>query len=96
MTHKDSSLTDEYLQCVENRAQAATPGPWISFVEGRDHMSGSNFVRTQGEDIEFSGATLEDQDFIANARQDIPLLIAEIRRLREIVREIAGRYPHGK
>ncbi len=83
MTSNATRVTDEYLQGVENRARAATPGPWISFVEGRDHTSGSSFVRTQGEDIEFSGATTADQDFIANARQDIPLLIAEIRRLRE-------------
>ena len=83
MSNSETLVTDEYLQAVENRARAATPGPWISFVEGRDHTSGSSFVRTQAEDIEFSGATAADQDFIANARQDIPLLIAEIRRLRE-------------
>ena len=83
MASSETLVTDEYLQGVENRARAATPGPWISFVEGRDHTSGSSFVRTQAEDIEFSGATAADQDFIANARQDIPLLIAEIRRLRE-------------
>lgn len=83
MTSNEGLVTDEYLQGLENRVQAATPGPWTSFVEGRDHTSGSSFVRTQAEDIEFSGATSADQDFIANARQDIPLLIAEIRRLRE-------------
>ena len=35
------------------------------------------------DDIELTGATIADHDFIANARQDIPRLIKEIRRLRE-------------
>jgi hypothetical protein len=83
MTTNGSSLTDEYLQSVEDRAKAATPGPWVSFVEGRDHTSGSSFVRTAGDDIELSGASAADQDFIAHSRQDIPQLVAEIRRLRE-------------
>jgi hypothetical protein len=76
-------LTDEYLAQVQRRADAATAGPWISFVEGRDHTSGSSFVRTSSIDIELSGATVADQDFIAHARDDVPLLLAEIRRLRE-------------
>jgi hypothetical protein len=65
-----------------------TPSPWTSYVEGRDHTSGSNFVMVgnddegRGEDIELTGATVADQDFIANARQDIPRLLAEVRRLR--------------
>ena len=39
---------------------------------------------TGGEDIYLSGATVNDQDFIASARQDVPLLIREIRRLRAL------------
>jgi hypothetical protein len=37
---------------------------------------------TSGEDIELLGATEADQDFIARARQDVPLLLAEIDRLK--------------
>ena len=59
-----------YLELRPGATNKATPGPWRSFVEGRDHTSGSNFIMTgQGddrhEDIELSGATIEDQDFIA-------------------------------
>jgi len=32
-------------------------------------------------DIELSGATPDDQDFIAHARQDLPILIDAIERL---------------
>ncbi|MBK9029887.1 MAG: NAD-dependent epimerase/dehydratase family protein [Myxococcales bacterium] len=34
------------------------------------------------DDIELTGATVADQDFIAHARQDLPRLLAEVRRLR--------------
>ena len=44
-------------------------------------MSGDHFIQTGGEDIYLVGATLADQDFIANARQDLPTLIEEIRAL---------------
>jgi hypothetical protein len=43
-------------------------------------MTGNDGRR--GYDIELSGATIADQDFIAHARQDIPLLLAEIVRLK--------------
>jgi hypothetical protein len=69
------------LAAIRQRCARATAGPWKSYIEGRDHTSGSNFIMTSGEDIEFLGATEADQDFIAHARQDIPLLLAEIDRL---------------
>ena len=75
-------LTDEKLEDIKQRYKRTTPGPWKSFIEGRDCESGSSFIRTAKEDIYLSGATTEDQDFIANARQDIPDLIAEIERLK--------------
>jgi hypothetical protein len=74
--------TADWLDEIEQRAKRATPGPWTSFIEGRDHTSGSSFIRTAGDDIELAGATIDDQDFIAHSRQDIPALIAEVRRLR--------------
>jgi hypothetical protein len=77
-------LTEEYLLEIESRLQKAVTGPWASFVEGRDHTSGSSFIRTASSDIELSGATPADQDFIAHARQDVSILLAEIRRLRRI------------
>lgn len=45
-------------------------------------MSGDNFIMTGGPDIYLTGATIEDQDFIAGAREDLPLLIRELRRLQ--------------
>lgn len=76
------------------RCNRATPGPWRSRVEGRDHTSGSSFIMTgpdgaRGEDIELSGATPDDQDFIAHARQDVPRLVQEIQRLRSLLKDPA-------
>jgi len=83
-------MDDKQLKAIEERCNAATPGPWISYVEGRDHTSGSDFIMTdsegvRGEDIELTGATIEDQDFIAHARQDIPQLLEEVRRLKSLL-----------
>jgi hypothetical protein len=85
-------LSEEELVEILARADAATQGPWTSYIEGRDHTSGSSFIMTgpseaRGEDIELSGATTADQDFIAAAREDVPRLVAEIRRLRRHVAE---------
>ncbi len=83
-------MTHEELAAIEARCNRATPGPWRSMIEGRDHMSGSSFIMTgapsaRGEDIELTGATNDDQDFIAHAREDVPRLIAEVRRLRSLL-----------
>ncbi len=40
----------------------------------------SILVTSYGHDCPF--ATVEDHDFIAHARQDVPRLLAEVRRLR--------------
>jgi hypothetical protein len=80
-----SSLSDDDIAEIRDRCNRATPGPWKSYVEGRDHTSGSDFIMTGGEDIYLTGASVDDQDFIAHARQDIPKLIAEIERLRKLL-----------
>ena len=77
-------MTESELNEIDNRCNKATKGPWKSMIEGRDHSSGDSFIMTAGEDIYISNPLLDNnQDFIANARQDIPKLIAEIRKLRE-------------
>jgi hypothetical protein len=90
-----TDLTNNDLDEIEQRATAATPGPWEAFIEERHAIGGDSFIRTGGLDdnqpdmyvSQYHGATsvkvpAADLDFIANARQDIPRLVAEIRRLR--------------
>jgi hypothetical protein len=81
-TNAFDELTNADLDQIEARLRAAEPGPWKSFVEGHDHSSGSSFIATPDSDIELAGATAADQDFIAYARQDLPKLLNEVRRLR--------------
>jgi hypothetical protein len=82
-------LTNEYLKKVRERCETATTSPWISFIEGRDHSSGSSVIirgiNGTEDDLYLTGATEDDQDFIAHARQDIPLLLDEIERLQKLL-----------
>lgn len=78
-------LTKTYIREIIDRLEKATPGPWISFLEKRDKFSGSNFIRTGGEDIYLLGATEEDQEFVAHARQDIQSLVSEVLRLQLLI-----------
>jgi hypothetical protein len=81
----ETEMTEVEIAEMLKRCSAATPGPWTAYIEGRDHESGSDFVMTARDDIELSGASHADYDFIAHARQDIPRLIAEVRRLRALL-----------
>ncbi len=83
-------LSKAQLIEIKVRCEAATPGPWISFIEGRDHLGGDSVITpgVQGawqENLYLTGATVADHDFIAHARQDIPLLLAEIERLQVLL-----------
>lgn len=88
-------ISGHELDEIEQRAQAASPAPWEAFIEARDHTAGDDFIRIGGFDDaqpdmyiqHYLGANsvrvpAADLDFIAHARQDIPRLVAEIRRLR--------------
>lgn len=103
------ALTDADLVEMEERAEAATPGPWYVRLLDDDHAAGLVAVSTipdSGRDDgwpdfaagQMIAATLvqfpnryidcsdqrwdENASFIAHARNDVPRLIAEIRRLR--------------
>jgi len=102
MTKDDDNkiITPKELKEIRVRCEKAAPGPWISYIEGRDHTSGSSFIMTgfgesRGEDIELSGATASDQDFIAQARQDIPRLLKEIERLYGIISRLTQKQARG-
>ena len=78
-------LTDSELARIQRLCDAATGGPWKAYIEGRDHESGSSFIQTAGTDIELTGASDADYDFIASARQDVPRLLREVRALRDLL-----------
>ncbi|MEV6678307.1 hypothetical protein AB0N09_15830 [Streptomyces erythrochromogenes] len=95
----DEMVSEEELSAIERRVSAATPGPWVGWMETRQGLGGSSFIQISSdaeEDDEIhltrthAGHTITgpdaqtdaDIDFIASARQDVPRLVDEIRRLR--------------
>jgi hypothetical protein len=84
------ALTNEELEKIQCRCDNATPGPWISSWEGREHTSGDGVIlrgdQRQDDDLYISPCTLADQNFIAHAREDVLALVDELLRLREILK----------
>ena len=87
--HDEEPLTDAELDTLEQLAANASPSPWISSIEGRDHWSGDNVILAgdlREEDLhvhrDTTLASPADLDFIAAARNYMPRLIVELRRLR--------------
>lgn len=85
-----SEITEERLQEIEARAAEATPGPWGgvgSIMEWdwkanayRPDSSKPTVLAWNGQD--WWAMTEADKAFVAAAREDVPALIAEVRRLR--------------
>ena len=90
-------MTEQELKTIEERYRATSAGPWKSCIEGRDHDSGDDFIMTgineneniwspnRGTDIYLIGASQADQEFIAHAKQDIPRLLEEVRKLKRLI-----------
>lgn len=84
-------MTDGELAAIEERCNAATPGPWnwngdeIYGVHGDDVLSIEAIPFSMyGEQLYFGDGVLP---FVLAARTDVPALIAEVRRLRSAMRE---------
>jgi hypothetical protein len=74
-------LDERRIAAIAARVSATTAGPWKAMLEGHDHSSGSSCIVAATGGIELDGATDADLEFIANARQDIPYLLAELHRI---------------
>ena len=92
-------MTEQELQQMEERANAATSGPWWTdkraiWVIGQMYYNA--YVTTDEADIAGLGAEdicHADAKFIAHARADVPALIAEVRSLRMMLDLIDRRCP---
>jgi hypothetical protein len=83
------------LQIIIDKYEATSVAPWVTIIESRDQTCGSSFIMTgiakdenmtdskHDEGLYIIGATNADIDFTAQARQDIPALIAEVKRLNK-------------
>ena len=66
-------IKEDELKEIEQRCLSAQDGPWKAYVEGQDHLSGSNFIMigegpSRKDYVEFLGATSFDLYFIAISR----------------------------
>jgi hypothetical protein len=101
-------VTAEELRAIRERCEKATPGPWEWFEEKQEHMfegeqlwrygvaSGSEHsvvcMTPMASEIA-AGSQVDDVDFIARAREDVPALLAEIDRLNGLLTNKSARTP---
>lgn len=90
------ALDDEWLDRLIRLSERGDPPPWTSSVEGRDHESGDTVIMIgvsgdRREDLYLSRdsgpADAPTHDLIAEARNALPVLIEEVRRLRSQLEE---------
>ena len=93
-------MTEEELTRLEALEQAATPGPWVSLAN--DSVLFCDVYSVAGDNnspiigicrMPESDDRIADMAFIAEARNALPSLIAEVRRLRVLwdAVEVLGR-----
>lgn len=80
-------LSEQELDVIQTRADAATPGPWYPFVSPwRDKMRAITVTDHAGLPLAYVGHKDLPNDanlaFIAHSRVDVPALLSECRRLR--------------
>lgn len=90
---KENKVRVDRLKEIRERAEKATPGPWITVAHSWEQTS----VFTDADDIQIAACLYQgdeeseesnDQndrcaEFIAHARDDVPYLLQEVERLNE-------------
>ena len=80
-------MSEEELAAIEELAKKATPGPWFN-NGGINPAICASLPKKANKKIvswnRFQG-NLADPKFIAASRTDIPALVAEVRRLRDMI-----------
>ena len=87
-------LTEKQLKEIEERASKATPGPWtldINYLVGfppKTRPTGESIMLLE-ETCRAGSAEADDanMEFIAHAREDVPALLEEVKRLQEALVE---------
>jgi hypothetical protein len=69
-------ISPERLHVMQARLDRAKKGPWQASLEGRDHDSGDSCICTPEGPIDLAGASDDDIEWIAHARQDMEDLLA--------------------
>ena len=83
-------MSDLDLEAIKARAAAATPGPWAQGMAGDkllpevDYSAAFGFIIVDAEHSDDGSEGVADARFIANAREDIDALVAEVEQLRAV------------
>jgi hypothetical protein len=85
-------ITQKELDEMQARCDAATPGEWVVGVReySRGVLAGAHEVAEVSDCDEDNGVS--DAAFIAKVRTDMPRLIAEVKRLREVISDTHETY----
>lgn len=83
-------MTTERLEEIKRREQAASKGPWAR--DKSDH-TGSQVIARGNHVIgwhhrhgrQIDSQVVNDWEFMAHARQDVPDLVAEVERLKKVL-----------
>lgn len=83
-----SQLSAEDAAGIGLRVASASPGPWTAFIESDGGIGGSDVIRVSESDSEADMYLWVGQDlapseifrFVAEARQDVPALLAATRQ----------------
>jgi hypothetical protein len=81
-------LSDAELDEIERCCDAATDGPWDAVSPSEAEQARGWWVDSSQDAIflqDYFDATPTDAAFIAASRTDVPKLIAEVRRLRQVI-----------
>lgn len=83
---KHEPMTQERLDAIQARVDGATGGPWGCYGDGAHEVfdAGEYSDGDRGEVVAAVIDKLSDAVFIAEAREDIPALLAEVKRLRAL------------
>lgn len=81
-------LDGEELDAMEERYSKAAPAPWRAFVQTDGGLGGTNVIQVKGPDdapdiylwLDGEIAPPEDYEFVAAARNAIPIMISAMRK----------------
>lgn len=73
-------LTTQEIEAIRKQAELASTGPW-------EYDASYGNITAPYNDIA-SDVRYPDAEFIANAREDIPKLLAEVERLKSVIRHV--------
>jgi len=87
-------VNEKLLDAIEARYEAASPKPWIVVIPRGESLYDRPYIMADGTDVvegayleewnvEAAGQVHADLEFCAHARTDVPLLVAEVKRLRD-------------